>query len=96
MSPIDSLTQGGTMEAIRITQQISTQGITIPFDRIRQFQGTRVEIIILPDPEEEPETTTREDESLTGLFGIWKDDDTVGDVDSYVRNLRKGRRIYAD
>lgn len=84
------------MEAIRIKQQISTQGITIPFDRIRQFQGTRVEIIILPDTEEEPEPKKREDESPTGLFGIWKDYDVVGDVDSYVRNLRKGRRVYAD
>jgi hypothetical protein len=84
------------MEAIRIKQQISTQGITIPFDRIRQFQGTRVEIIILPDTEEESAITAHEGESVTGLFGIWNDYDTVGDVDSYVRNLRKGRSIYAD
>jgi len=25
------------------------------------------------------------------LFGIWKDNDRVQDVDEYVRNLRKGR-----
>ncbi len=25
------------------------------------------------------------------LFGIWKDNDLAKDVDSYVRNLRKGR-----
>ncbi len=25
------------------------------------------------------------------LFGIWKDKDTVQNVDEYVRNLRKGR-----
>ena len=25
------------------------------------------------------------------LFGIWKDNDLSKDVDSYVRNLRKGR-----
>ena len=84
------------MEAIRIKQQISTQGITIPFDRVRQFQGTRVEIIILPDTEEEQELKKLEDQSSTELFGIWKDYDAVGDVDSYVRNLRKGRGIYAD
>ena len=85
------------MEAIRIKQQISTQGIMIPFDRVRQFQGTRVEILILPDTtEEESETQKREDENPTELFGIWKDYDTVGDVESYVRNLRRGRRIYAD
>lgn len=25
------------------------------------------------------------------LFGIWKDNDDVGDVDAYVRGLRRGR-----
>jgi prevent-host-death family protein len=25
------------------------------------------------------------------LFGMWKDNDRIGDVDEYVRNLRKGR-----
>ena len=84
------------MEAVRIKQQISSQGITIPFDRVRQFQGIRVEIIILPDTEEEHVTKTRDDDTCTGLFGIWKDYDVVGDVNSYIRNLRRGRRIYAD
>ena len=28
-----------------------------------------------------------------GLFGIWKDNDAVKDVEGYVRNLRKGRFI---
>jgi hypothetical protein len=85
------------MEAIRIKQQISTQGITIPFDRVRQFQGSHVEIIILPDPEyEESEPKTHEGKIPTELFGIWKDYDVVGDVDSYVRNLRKGRSIDVD
>ncbi len=75
------------MEAIRITQQISTQGILIPFDRVRQFQGTRVEILIFPKTEEEPVPKTLVEENQTGLFGIWNDDDAIGDVDSDVRNL---------
>jgi len=25
------------------------------------------------------------------LFGIWKDNDAIGNADDYVRNLRKGR-----
>jgi prevent-host-death family protein len=25
------------------------------------------------------------------LFGMWKENDKIGDVDEYVRNLRKGR-----
>ena len=79
------------MEAIRIKQQISTQGIMIPFERVRQFQGTRVEILIFPDSEEESVPKTLVEGNRTGLFGIWNDYDAVGDVDSYVRNLRKGR-----
>jgi len=27
----------------------------------------------------------------TALFGIWKDNDKVKNVDQYVRNIRKGR-----
>lgn len=27
----------------------------------------------------------------TNLFGMWKDNDNIEDVDNYVRNLRKGR-----
>ncbi len=35
---------------------------------------------------EEKEEITKND-----LFGIWKDNDIVKDVDEYVRRLRKGR-----
>ena len=36
---------------------------------------------------------TRTDEQITKneLFGIWKDNDMVRNVDGYVRGLRKGR-----
>jgi prevent-host-death family protein len=30
-------------------------------------------------------------EEVNNLFGIWKDNDAVENVDKYVRNLRKGR-----
>ncbi|MFO7885155.1 MAG: type II toxin-antitoxin system prevent-host-death family antitoxin [Desulfobacteraceae bacterium] len=29
--------------------------------------------------------------SKTSLFGIWENNDKIGDVDNYVRDLRKGR-----
>jgi prevent-host-death family protein len=29
--------------------------------------------------------------ATTELFGIWKDNDTIQNVDEYVRSLRKGR-----
>ena len=32
-----------------------------------------------------------EDISKNALFGIWKDNDVIQDVDEYVRELRKGR-----
>lgn len=40
-------------------------------------------------PYSEPEE--REKKPDNDLFGIWKDNDTVADVDAYVRALRKGR-----
>lgn len=38
-------------------------------------------------PYREPDEKPADNE----LFGIWKDHDTIQDVDVYVRNLRKGR-----
>ncbi|HIJ42307.1 MAG TPA: type II toxin-antitoxin system prevent-host-death family antitoxin [Deltaproteobacteria bacterium] len=40
---------------------------------------------LIPYKEDEVETTKNE------LFGIWKDNDMVQDVDQYIRGLRKGR-----
>jgi prevent-host-death family protein len=40
---------------------------------------------LIPYKEEKEEVTKNE------LFGIWKDNDRVQDVDGYVRGLRKGR-----
>jgi len=38
-------------------------------------------------PYTEPENTSAADK----LFGIWRDNEPVTDVDEHVRNLRKGR-----
>ncbi len=40
---------------------------------------------LIPYTEKEKETVKNQ------LFGIWKDNDIVQDVDNYVRGLRKGR-----
>lgn len=40
---------------------------------------------LIPYREEKEEATKNE------LFGIWKDNDMVQDVDEYIRGLRKGR-----
>jgi hypothetical protein len=70
------------MEAIRIKQQISTQDITIPFDRVRQFQGTRVEIIILPDTEDERFPTIRKSSLKQALKDVFEQ---YHDVKPYTR-----------
>ena len=31
------------------------------------------------------------DEEESQLFGIWKDNDSISNVNDYIRNLRKGR-----
>ena len=41
------------MQAVRITQVVTHDGITIPFKAVRRFQGKRVEILIFPESEEE-------------------------------------------
>lgn len=38
-----------------------------------------------------PYQETKKQTGKNELFGIWKDNDTVQNVDEYVRNLRKGR-----
>jgi len=38
-----------------------------------------------------PYQETGEKKENNELFGMWKDNDSVGDVSEYVRNLRKGR-----
>jgi prevent-host-death family protein len=40
---------------------------------------------LIPYTEKKKEITKNE------LFGIWKDNDVIQDVDEYVRDLRKGR-----
>jgi hypothetical protein len=39
-------------------------------------------------PYQDERKKNKEDE----LFGIWRDNETVQNVEEYVRNLRKGRR----
>ncbi len=38
-----------------------------------------------------PYQETKKQAGKNELFGIWKDNDMVQNVDEYVRNLRKGR-----
>lgn len=38
-----------------------------------------------------PYIQENEENAKTGLFGIWKDNDDVQEIDEYIRGLRKGR-----
>ncbi len=66
------------MEAMRIKQRITREGIMIPFHTVQQFQGQRVEIIILPDTEGEPAPRRQADIFYTSPHGcirtIWRCD----------------------
>lgn len=37
------------------------------------------------------ELKNKDEKSKINLFGMWKDNDDIEDVDNYVRDLRKGR-----
>ena len=41
------------MHAVKITQVVTHDGITIPFKAVRRFQGKRVEILIFPESDED-------------------------------------------
>lgn len=41
------------MQAVRIKQIVTQEGISIPFNVVQRFQGKRVDIIILPDVDSE-------------------------------------------
>lgn len=78
------------MEAIRLHQVIEKDGeirVTgLPFRK-----GQRVEMIVLPDtpaPAERPPLTVR---ALleSGLIGMWKDRDDIGDSAEFARRLRE-------
>lgn len=38
-----------------------------------------------------PYTTNEQENVAKGLFGMWRNNDAVQDVDAYIRDLRKGR-----
>ncbi|MBI5305542.1 MAG: hypothetical protein HY868_25660 [Chloroflexi bacterium] len=78
------------MEAIRLHQVIEKDGeilVTgLPFRK-----GQHVEMIVLPDapaPSERPPLTVR---ALleSGLIGMWKDRDDIGDSAEFARKLRE-------
>jgi len=54
MNTVTRMMKGETMQAVRIKQLVTQEGIMIPLDTVQRFQGKRVDIIILPDLEAEP------------------------------------------
>ncbi len=68
------------MEAMRIKQRITREGIMIPFHTVQQFQGQRVEIIILPDTEGEPAPGVKPTPFTQALTAVFE---RYGDVTPY-------------
>lgn len=71
------------MQAVRITQIVTQEGIRIPFATVQRFQGKRVDIIILPDVESE--TSSNHPRSFTSaladLFEQYQDIHPYKDID---------------
>ncbi len=78
------------MEAVRVQQVIAKDG-EILVKGIPYKKGQVVEIIVLPQP---MRTTPRSHLTVrqlrqSGLIGLWKDRNDVGDSAAYARRLRK-------
>ncbi|GHV33966.1 hypothetical protein AGMMS4952_26260 [Spirochaetia bacterium] len=62
--------------------------ITLPSD----FEHKKVEVIIQLVSEDN--TISENNQAFTSeSFGMWKDRKDMDDVESYVRNMRKGRKL---
>ncbi|GHU43066.1 hypothetical protein FACS1894190_13160 [Spirochaetia bacterium] len=62
--------------------------ITLPSD----FEHKKVEVIIQLVSEDN--TISETNQAFTSeSFGMWKDRKDMDDVESYVRNMRKGRKL---
>ncbi len=63
------------MHAVRIKRMVTQEGIMIPFNTLQQFQGKRVDIIILPDVESESSSSDAHSlrTALADLFEQYQD-----------------------
>ena len=76
------------MEAIRLYKTVEKDGeLTVtglPFRR-----GARVEMILMPETGTERPPLTMRALLASGLIGIWKDRDDIGDSVTFARQLRE-------
>jgi len=78
------------MEAIRIQQVIAEDG-RVSITGLPYKKGQFVEIILLPQPLKTVSRSRLTVRQLrqSGLIGLWKDRDNIGDSAAYVRQLRE-------
>lgn len=72
------------MYAVRMSEVVTPEGITIPFNRVQRFQGKRVEIIILPDREGEAPLQVKMPslkDALAEVFAQYHDVTPYHDID---------------
>lgn len=78
------------MEAIRIQQTIQKRG-EVTLENLPVEIGQQVEIIVLftlPNEAKQPKLTAKQ-LLQSGLVGIWKDRQDIGDSAEYARQLRE-------
>ena len=64
----------------------------LPSEWVKQFPAGRTfTVTIVSETPVSQQTETVSPVEKTPLFGIWRDNPAVENVDSYIRNLRKGR-----
>jgi len=80
--------------------EITTEQLKIQPEMIisEVYKGQEITITWQGKPSAKIVPITDIENSRTGasddeLFGIWKDREDIGDVEHYVRNMRKGRKL---
>jgi hypothetical protein len=78
------------MDAIRVHAELQRDGELVLKD-LPWRRGQRVELIVLPESagDSERKLMTARDLLESGLVGIWKDRDEIGDSSEFARGLRE-------
>jgi hypothetical protein len=78
------------VEAMRIEKTLEKDGEIVLKGLPSYRKGEKVELIVLsgPSEEQEPRGMTAADLLKSGLVGIWKDREDIGDSSEFARKLR--------
>jgi len=85
--------KGDPTHAVKIKQTVTQEGLKIPLDAVQRFQGKQVEIIILPEVEDEAASIAKPrslKKELTDLFAHYRDVEPYKNLDplQWERDIR--------